>query len=342
MLNREDPIFVLGAGRSGTTLMASLLSAHPRIAVPPETHFIKRALQWGPLTGGPNDFDQFWAAFSQWSRFKDLELDATDCRMAIEARGDYSFRAIFATLLDLYRRKTGKERVGEKTPGHWGFIGTLLDWYPRARIIAIQRDPRAVVASQIHCPWVTVTPANLSQGIFVNSRMTQIAAYARNWARVYDRAIPPFLANPRVMLVRYEDLVMNPEVVLREVCHFVREDFARSMLKRGEPATVAVPSGTTNHYGEKWRGWLTEHHRKATEPVSTNSLTKWKSQLGPSEVAVIEALCGEVMRRSGYDTTSSNFSRRAARAGARVLFTCESVERTARGSARRLIKRHPA
>src|SRR5881628_2752506 len=49
----ERPIFVVGFGRSGTTLLQSLLGAHPRIAAPPEMHFARRIVQfqdyWGDL-----------------------------------------------------------------------------------------------------------------------------------------------------------------------------------------------------------------------------------------------------------------------------------------------------
>ena len=38
----ERPIFVVGFQRSGTTLLQSLLGAHPRIAAPPEVHFFFR------------------------------------------------------------------------------------------------------------------------------------------------------------------------------------------------------------------------------------------------------------------------------------------------------------
>jgi len=54
----ERPIFVVGFQRSGTTLLQSLLGAHPRIAAPPEVHFFFRIHQlrdyWGDLAETAN------------------------------------------------------------------------------------------------------------------------------------------------------------------------------------------------------------------------------------------------------------------------------------------------
>lgn len=60
----QRPVFIAGAGRSGTTLMR-LLSAHSRICVRPETHFMARAEKWGfrerdaPLDIDPDGFRTF-------------------------------------------------------------------------------------------------------------------------------------------------------------------------------------------------------------------------------------------------------------------------------------------
>lgn len=80
----EPPIFIVGAGRSGTTLIRSLLSAHSRIAVTPETHFLKVAQQNGGLRdGAPAHFEAFWRGFSQSQRFKDLGVSPERCRTYI-------------------------------------------------------------------------------------------------------------------------------------------------------------------------------------------------------------------------------------------------------------------
>lgn len=56
----QRPAFIAGTGRSGSTLMRSLLSAHPRTCVSPETHYMARAEKWGFRDrNAPLDFDRY-------------------------------------------------------------------------------------------------------------------------------------------------------------------------------------------------------------------------------------------------------------------------------------------
>lgn len=334
----NEPIFVVGEGRSGTTLVTSLLSAHSRITIPPETHFFARAAKEGDLDGGPRDFDAFWNEFIAWSRFQDLEIDPARCRAAIGEEGDFSFRAIFHAVLETYRQKAGKPRVGEKTPGHLAFVPTIFEWYPKAKVLIVQRDPRSVIASQLACPWVKVTPVNLRQGVFVNSRFSQIAAYAARWQHSYEQDAPRYVRDSRVMLIRYEDLVAETERVMRQVCQFLEEVYEPTMLDRDKERAVSVPVGSAQHYGGSWGGWLSEHHEKASKPVNTASVSKWKQQLRPHEVAMIEGVCKHGMEKAGYALSTRPITRGAGWVESGVVRACESAEVMARRSVRKLIR----
>ncbi len=188
-LLKEAPIFVFGAGRSGTTLLRSLLSAHPRIAVTPETHFMKQAARFGDLTTGQiYDVNTFWAKYRSLTRFRDLDVDADRCRRLMdEAAGDgpITLKIMFEAVLAAYLEQAGKARVGEKSPSHVHYARPLLDWWPDARAVIIRRDPRAVVASQLKSPWVAerLSRASLSTGYLVGSRRAEVARYAGDWAQ---------------------------------------------------------------------------------------------------------------------------------------------------------------
>ena len=59
--DHANPIFVVGSGRSGTTLVRAMLAAHSRIAVPPETHYVKFTDSFDAKTrDAPEDFTTFW------------------------------------------------------------------------------------------------------------------------------------------------------------------------------------------------------------------------------------------------------------------------------------------
>jgi hypothetical protein len=323
------PIFIAGGGRSGTTLLRSLLSAHSRISVSPETHFMQRARQWGLLEKeGPADFDLFWKRYVASVRFRDLGIDPNSCRKVIQQAGTPTFRTIFAAVLAAYGERVGKERIGEKTPGHVHFIPQLLSWFPDARILVLRRDPRAVVASQMRSPWVKerITPVSFRKGIVVGSYWHQVAFYAEDWSSMYEEVVPAEIEDPRVLLVPYEELVQDAERELLKICDFIEERFESNMLDGRSNDNVPIPASTADLNDTAWREWRKEHHAKTLQPVSTGSLDKWKNQLTEKEVAMVEGHCVRGMQAAGYSPTLSASRRRAGRTAVKALLSIENAE----------------
>ena len=151
----DAPIFVVGAGRSGTTLLQRLLSAHSRIAIAPETHWLRQAEHrtGRPAAEEPADPEAAFAGYAANLRFRDLGIDQARWRALAEATPGPRLRAGFAALLAAYAERAGKPRVGEKTPGHVFWAQLLLEWFPDARLVVIMRDPRAQAASMMETPW---------------------------------------------------------------------------------------------------------------------------------------------------------------------------------------------
>lgn len=306
------PFFVVGCGRSGTTLLQSLLSAHSRIAVTPETHFMKRAEREGARTrAAPLDFDAFWRGLVAWSRFRELGVEADDVRARIEAAGRHDFQTVFAAMLEAYGERTGKPRVGEKTPGHYRHLDMIFDWFPDARVVAIRRDPRDMVASHLGAPWVTeeMAPGRLRAPVIRRLRAFHVAERARIWRQTNGVILAEAEADSRVHMVVYEDLVAAPDRELRRICDFLGETFEPGMLAPRDDAHT-MPVATDDRIRARWESWNDMHHARANAPVSVRSVGRWREKLSPSEAALIEAICGTVMTRYGYDPEMPRSPRR--------------------------------
>ncbi len=295
----NTPFFIVGSGRSGTTLLRSLLAAHSRLAVTPETHFMKRADRDGALEGpAPDDFDGFWRDLVRWSRFRDTGLAPEDVLARIDAAGRRDFRTVFAAMLDSYGAAMGKPRIGEKTPGHYRYLDRLFEWFPGTRILAVRRDPRDVVASHLAAPWVTdqMAPGRLGAPFVRRLRAFHVAERALLWREANGEILDGAAADPRMHVVVYESLVARPETEMRRVCAFLGETF--------EPGVLAPRTGDpllkTARTRAKWGEWTGTHHARASAPVSSGSVGRWRERLSPAEAALIEAICGPAMIRHGY------------------------------------------
>lgn len=326
----EPPFFIVGSGRSGTTLLQSILLAHPRLAVTPETHFCKNATQLAgvPLDEAPPDFDAYWQAYCATPRFASLQVDAGRCRELIEVQGVKSFATVLTALLAAYLEKAGKRRVGEKTPGHLHHAEWLLRVFPDARIVAMQRDPRAMIASLLGTPWRRMEPDLDRSTVARCTRLHAVARDARRWADVNGRILPRLARDPRVMRLRYEDLVHDPRGAVERVCGFLGERFEPEMLARRGAAAAFDPVAAG--WKGDWARWTVRHHASARAPISTASLEKWRGQLSWREVAVIESLTGDAMTTLGYDTETTPAERRRATRAAGAADVVDRIERRMR------------
>ena len=159
-------------------------------------------------------------------------------------------------------------RWSEKTPKNILFAARALEYLgPGARFIHIVRDGRDVVTSRHRrAPdryWVA----------------------PERWVMDVEagRALE---SHPRVITVRYEDLVMDVEEQLRRLCTFLDLPFAKQML--GYPDTARVPRS---------EGWVPR-----LRPISADSVGRWRAS---EHREAVETLLSDpralaLMRNYGY------------------------------------------
>ena len=114
----ENPVVIGGCARSGTTLLLSLLSAHPNIyAIPRET--------------------------------KALSPDAYPAESSVDLTAPFYIDFIYLYLLQGQFCSRSQERWCEKTPMNVHFAEQLIDYFGDGfRFINLVRDGRAVVTSR--------------------------------------------------------------------------------------------------------------------------------------------------------------------------------------------------
>ena len=279
---RRDPPpapFVVGVGRSGTTLLRLMLDAHPELAIPPETQFLPELIERG---GDPE------VVFGART-WPDFGLDETTLRARIGATrepGDVA-RAFYG----LYAEREGKPRWGEKTPAYVRRMTAIAAELPEARFIHLIRDGRDVALSRRR--------RGMGEG-------KPMAETARLWKRrIEDARKQSRRLRGAYAELRYEDLVAGPEDGLRTVCELCELSFDRSMLSFHERSGQRLAElGDLEAEGVRSARRGDERlaaHSLAREPATTARIGAWRDSMSAADRSEFEAVAGDLLRELGYD-----------------------------------------
>jgi Sulfotransferase family len=263
-------LFIVGAARSGTTLLRRIVDAHPQIAITRETHWITKQLKWHapdrPV--GPELMERL----ATEERFTRMEVDETQLERLLARPEPVSYAKFVTAVFDLYGEARGKPLVGDKVPGYVLEIPTLHDLFPHARFVHLIRDGRDVCSSVIE--WERKQPPD------------PVATIARRWEeRVRAGRAAGARLGPRMYHeLRYEALVTEPEETCRALCEFLDVDYSERML--------AFHEGR-----EKDGAGLSA--KRAWRPI-TPGLRSWRTEMSDSDLEEFEAVAGDLIGALGY------------------------------------------
>jgi hypothetical protein len=282
---------VVGAPRSGTTLLRLMLDSHPELAIPPETGFLSAARRLrGSGDGLRERFFRTVTAFPpQAPAWADFGIAADDFRAALERIEPFTASAGFRAFYRLYAARHGKPRWGDKTPIYCLEIDLIRRVLPEARFVHIIRDGRDVALS-------------LREQWFTPGR--DMATLAKYWARCVGRARRAGEGRADYLEVRFEELVRDPAPVLAGVCRFLELDWDPALLEHhtrararlGEHTGRSAPDGTPLITREQ-RLRQQENSARAPDPERIGG---WRAAMLPAERAEFERIAGKLLRELGY------------------------------------------
>jgi Sulfotransferase family len=272
------PIFVVGAVRSGTTLLRYMLCSHPDIYLTPESNFIPRFFGSRP-TAPLNDararrICEGIAAYKPpWRDWQGPRPGWDDLSLTATARTP---RALLSSLYGAYARQYGAARWGDKSPGYVAHLELISTIFPESQIVHVIRDARDAVTSSLEN--------------YRGRRFFYMDPYyaATTWSEQvrdgieFGRALP----RDRYHELRYEDLTASPEPVLRRLCEFLGEEYSSEM------ASPYVES--RRHYHSQGI------HRNVREPVTTVSVGRWHHDLAPADQRLVQPIVAGLLHELGY------------------------------------------
>ena len=270
------PIFILGAQRSGTTLFRLMLDSHSKIAIPFESFvlidFASRINEYNNLQTTDdrqslvNDLLSS-KGISEWEpRVHSEDIDLTECN---------TYSNTLNQIFSAYARHRGKSLWGDKTPAYTINGNILNELFPYSRFINIIRDGRDVALSHIRQPW---GPNDLVSAL-------------EHWRDVVTRSreMGRMLPQSRYMEILYEDLIDNPEDVLKKVTDFLELPFEQKMLdSHHNNVKSKLPKRS---YG---------YHKNIGKPLDKNLAYKWMETIRPADQALAFSIAGELFEELGY------------------------------------------
>jgi Sulfotransferase family len=274
---RRQPIFVVGFPRSGTTLLAGLLSAHSRLSCGPETEFftgLELANQGNRLcqeADWPEAAANYLFSKVHEKPIPDYYGISRDEIVSYLKRRERSCSAMLECLTESYMNRQGKQRWVEKTPTHLVCLREVRRHYPDAPIIRIIRDPRDVALSLLNVPW---GPSSFAVALL-------------QWRYFDDLSASFFEADRNSLTLRFEDVVTDPERELRKLCCFVGEEFEMSMLDTSQSIAHVNPTKIP------WK-------QNAGRQVDPSRIAIWQRETTPAQQSEAEAIAGDRIRAYGY------------------------------------------
>ena len=192
-----------------------------------------------------------------------------------------------------HETKWNHKTIGcDQTPRNLYYLSELLELLPEARFVVMVRDPRDVLLSQ----------KNRYKRRRLGAKGTPLWNALRTWAGYHPINISllwrsgiaagdRFKDDPRVCVVRFEDLLNDPMPQLKRICEVSGLTFNTDML--------SVPRVGSSH----------QQDRPTERGLDPNAAGRWRTGgLTHTELAVCQKLTGEHMARYGYEIENVNAS----------------------------------
>ncbi|NLN93622.1 MAG: sulfotransferase [Candidatus Hydrogenedens sp.] len=271
-------IFIVGAPRSGTTMLERILSAHSLVQGGPEPHLITPLAHtgiWDKVEKAP--YDHILAAEAQKLFVSQMSGGEQNYYDACRAYCD----VLYSRFLEA---KGTKIYCLDKTPAYALVLPFLSRVYPDASYIVLTRHPLAVFSS------------------FANSFFDGDYQAAHDYNPVVERYVPALAAflkeesTPKLH-VRYEDLVKDPEQWFEKICNHIGIPYEAEAINYGDRQDKDQVKGLGDPIG------VAKHSRPTTASVK-----KWAAELhgDPSKLALarkmITALNPDDLALCGYPT----------------------------------------
>lgn len=293
-----DIAFIVGMGRSGTTMLTSMLNMNEQVIATPENEFImfsysyfkaknfssvKQANFFSTIFNYDfNNVINIWKPVGLVSKIANLK--------------DKTFANVCKLVYLCYPLSNkNSEKVNwviDKNPSYSLHMGVLNSIYPDAKYILIVRDYRDNIVSRKK----------------YSDKSSSIYKLAAAWNYYYSqifKAIDNYKL--QYFIVKYEDLVEFPEKTLQGICRYLDVEYTVEMLKFQEFSKEIKKHAQSNLSEAKFTK-VSNMHSNLDKEVNTERVEAFKKELSPSEIDILDAVCLKHAKTFNYKASRNNLS----------------------------------
>lgn len=280
---RNIPVlFIVGKGRSGTTLLSTILDSHPNVASATESRFLlliwqkyKYMKEWKPNLA--EDFVENVLKDLRVKYLWDFEDQLVENLKALPAEASIQD---LIKLVYIYRKSNfPKERIRfiiDKNPKYTIFVDRLKYIFPEAKFFRLIRDPRDNITSQVKFSKKTVGMLAYKWNKY-NQKLDR-----------FDRQYPgDFLS------LRFEDLVLDKQSFFQSFEQFTGIDSLAELEEKR--------LNYKDQFEEKFSDRLKEQHQSSVKPLNPKKIGHHKEKLSEAQIRTIDAFCFPYASNFGYE-----------------------------------------
>jgi hypothetical protein len=296
---------IVGAPRSGTTLLRLMLDAHSELAITHEAGFIPMASNLtNPLSrmfyrrlkntpkhrswaGGLRE--EFYRTVTEMNNWNDFQVRGETFKQALVQIEPFNVSEGLRTFFRFYASRFNKPRCGDKTPFYSQHLRTIENVLPEAHFIHIIRDGRDAALSGRGLPFVG----------------DDFETIGRNWssqiliARRQSRACRHYLE------IRYEDLILKTTDVLQEICRFIKLRYEPRMeyyhLRASERMDELGDTYNCDGSVAARKESRLFRHRLTTRPPEPTRIGRWKTGMTKEDLSEFNRVAGHLLKELGYE-----------------------------------------
>lgn len=286
MQTNTRPIFIGGLDRCGKTTLRAFLVSHPNISIPAVgsnmwTYFYG---QFGDLSNQEN-FERCLEAMLHYKHVRFLKPDADQIRQAFW-QGETTYGRLFGLFLEQFAEREGKPRWGEQTGLIERYADIVFKAYPEGRMIHMIRDPRDRYMASLKM-W----PNGKGRAGGAAARWLYTTTLAKRNLKKYP---------DQYKVIRFEDLVCQPEATLQEICEFIGEQYIPDMVNM---------NGAPEHRAKLLREMENDTH---ISPLSQNHIGQYRTGLPKPELAFMQSISKTSLQDFDYEIEPVHFLPKAA------------------------------